>query len=238
MARQSVAWRGHGKSLSERLSASLWREIIWKWRKGHLWNEVCFSLKEKNKREEITRSGCDLSKAWRRPRPQRRGRGDPKIDSTSVAGFPTVLPSIWSFISMLCWAHPMLLCMQRRFCTRSQISRAASPTGLQREEEYTYRETSLSVIWLGTSPELCVRKVEVIFFPHACSSGRKEKENMIWTWLMLPGHLSADRLVAFGVRLNISRLFHSEVLASRLWKKRVGLKEVRTRKVGELICFP
>lgn len=115
-------------------------------------------------------------------------------------------PLFRSFISMLCRAHPMLLCMQWRFRTRPQISRAASPTGLQREEEYTYRETSLSVIWLGTFfPELCVRKVEVIFFPHACNSGREEKENMIWTWLMLPGHLSAERLVAFGVRCEYFR---------------------------------
>lgn len=79
VARQSIAQRGHGKSLSERLSASLWREIIWKWGKGHLWNEVRFSLKEKKKRERgITRSGCDLSKVRRSPRAQRRGRGDPK----------------------------------------------------------------------------------------------------------------------------------------------------------------
>lgn len=161
-----MAWRGHGKSLSERLCASLWREIIWKWAKGHSWNEVRLSLKEKNKREEITRSECDLSKVWRSPRPRWGEQGDPKIDSISVAGFPTVLASIWSFILMLCRARPMHLCMQWRFRTRPQISRAASPDGLQREEEYTYRETSLSVIWLGTfSPELCVRKVEVIFSP-------------------------------------------------------------------------
>lgn len=188
-------------SLYQRDSASLWCEIIWKWGKGHLWNEVHFSLKEKKKKRGITQSGCDLSKERRSPRPQRRGRGDPKIDFTSVAGFPTVLPLIWSFISMLCWVHPMLLCMQGRFCTRPQISRARKPHRAPSEEEYTYRETSLSVIWLGTfSPELCVRKDEVIFFPHACSSGREEKENMIWTRLMLPGHLSAERLFAFGVQ--------------------------------------
>lgn len=67
VARQPMARRGHGKSLSESLCASLKHEIIWKWGKGHLWNEVRSSLKGKNKREEITLSGCDLSKASEAP---------------------------------------------------------------------------------------------------------------------------------------------------------------------------
>lgn len=180
-ARQPMARRGHGKSLSERLCASLRHEIIWKWGKGHFWNEVRSSLKGKNKREEITLSGRDLGKARRRPRPQQKGRGDTTIDSGSVAGFPTVLPSIRSFFSMLCRAHPILLCMQWRFRTRPQISHDANPTGLWREEEYTYRETSLSVIWLRTlSPELCVRKVAVIFFPPCMRlrQGRKREYDL------------------------------------------------------------
>lgn len=148
-----MAQRGHGKSLSERLSASLWREIIWKSGKGHLWNEVCFSLKERMKRG-ITRSGCDLSKARRSLRPQWRGRGwgDLKIDSTSVAGFPTVIPYIWSFISMLCRVHPMLLCMQWRFRTRPQISHAASPTGLQRKKNTLTGKHHYP--WFGLGPSL------------------------------------------------------------------------------------
>lgn len=53
------------------------------------------------------------------------------------------------------------------------------PRQASRKEEYTYRETSLSVIWLGTfSPELCLRKVKVIFFPmYAAQAGRKKR---IW----------------------------------------------------------
>lgn len=177
---QSTAWRGHSKSLSEKLSASFWREIIWKWGEGHLWNEVRLHLKEKKKKRGITRSVCDLSKARRSPRPQWWGRGDPKIDSTSVAGFPTVIPSIWSFISMLCWAHPTLLCMQWRFRTRPQISCAASPPGSRGRRIHLQENIIIcDLAWDHLSPIVCTQSQGNFFPPHmhAAYSGRKKR---IW----------------------------------------------------------
>lgn len=215
-----MAQRGHGKSLSERLCFSLvWNNLKMRKRSLVKWGLLQSEGGKKKRKRGITQSGCDLSKARRRPRPQWRGRGDLKIDSTSVAGFPTVLPSIWSFISMLCWAHPMLLCMQGRFCTRPQISRACKPHRTPGEEEYTYRETSLSVIWLGTFfSELCVHKDEVIFFPmHAAQAGRKKR---IWfgpAWCCRVIY-QPNASLPLGFSVNISRLFYSEVLASWLWK--------------------
>lgn len=217
---QSTAWRGHSKSLSEKLSASFWREIIWKWGEGHLWNEVRLHLKEKKKKRGITRSVCDLSKARRSPRPQWWGRGDPKIDSTSVAGFPTVIPSIWSFISMLCWAHPTLLCMQWRFRTRPQISCAASPPG-SRERRIHLQENIIicDLAWDHLSPIVCTQSQGNFFSPtcmQLIQGGKREYD-------LDPADATGSfisrtpcRLWGFGV--NISRLFHSEVLASWFWK--------------------
>lgn len=78
------------------------------------------------------------------------------------------------------------------------------------------------------------------FFPpmHAAQAERKKR---IWFG---PGWCcrviyqpNASSPLGFGV--NISRLFHSEVLASWHWKKRLGLKEARTqlRKWASLYIF-